>query len=260
MLLKNYTVDAFVSGKFKGNPAGVVPLDEWLDEDVMQQIAADNALSETAFFVGEMGVYYLRWMTPTNEVALCGHATLAASYIIFNHLETDLTKIRFETKSGELQVIKKEDLLEMDFPVTKSIIDPEPPGELMQLFTKQPVEIWKADSYTAVFENEEDIRNIKINTDALAKIDCHGLIVTAKGNEADFVSRFFTPQNGIAEDPVTGYAHTVLVPIWREKINKKNFTAHQLSERGGELFLEDMMERVRIAGRAKLTNESEIEV
>ncbi|UCE04939.1 MAG: PhzF family phenazine biosynthesis protein [bacterium] len=251
MKLKLYQVDAFTSELFKGNPAAVVPLPEWLDDETMQNIGLENNLSESAFFVKEGNHYHIRWFTPKVEVPLCGHATLASSYVIFNHLKPDLNKIHFQSKSGELIVTKENDLITLNFPANK----PQPAAphpKILEAVTTRPKEILLNKSYLAIFEDENTVRNMKINVRALDNLNESGLIISAKGNDVDFVSRFFLPTAGIDEDPVTGYAHTILTPYWSEKLNKKNLHALQVSKRGGELWLEDLGDRVKISGKAKL--------
>lgn len=251
MNLKIYQVDAFTSELFKGNPAAVVPLKEWLDDETMQNIGLENNLSETAFFVEEKGHYHIRWFTPAIEVPLCGHATLASAFVIFNYLHPHLTKIYFRSKSGELIVSRENDLISLNFPANRPK-PAEPPPPILQALASPPKEILFNDSYLAIFENEDTVRNMKLNIRALDNLNDAGLIISAPGNKVDFVSRFFIPAAGIDEDPVTGYAHTILTPYWSEKLNKKQLYALQKSKRSGELWLEDLGDRVKISGRAKL--------
>ena len=244
-----YQIDAFTSEQFKGNPAGVCVLDKWIEDGLMQNIAAENNLSETAFFVKKADGYELRWFTPKGEVDLCGHATLATAYVIFNYLNRDLKKIRFSTKSGILEVTKKDDLLTMLFPSRrgkKCYI----PDSLVKGLGKVPKEVYKSRDYMAVFDTEEDILNLKLNMDELKKLDGAGVIVTAKGNEVDFVSRFFAPNLGVDEDPVTGSAHCTLVPYWKDVLNKDEFVALQLSDRGGKLYCKYLGDMIEISGEA----------
>lgn len=251
MNLKLFQVDAFTSQLFKGNPAAVVPLKEWLDDETMQNIGLENNLSETAFFVKEGDHYHIRWFTPAIEVPLCGHATLASSYVIFNYLQPDLDKIHFQSKSGELVVTKQNDLIALNFPANK----PEPvalPSQILEAVPVPPKEILFNDSYLAIFEDEDTVRNMKLNIRALDNLNNAGLIISARGKQVDFVSRFFIPAAGVDEDPVTGYAHTILTPFWSEKLNKKKLHALQVSKRGGELWLEDLGNRVKISGKARL--------
>ncbi len=252
MTLPIYQVDAFTTKLFGGNPAAVVPLEKWLDDATLQNIAAENNLSETAFFLKEGEHYKIRWMTPANEVPLCGHATLASSYVIFNFIERGLSKIKFMSKSGELIVERKDDLLTLDFPSHK----PTPikiTDTIKKCFDKEPLEVLQNGFYVLVVFNSEDyVRNFQPNFELIKQIHPHALIISSKGNEADFVSRMFAPNEGINEDPVTGSSHTVLIPYWVEKLGKKNFRALQVSKREGELFCEDLEKRVKISGKAVL--------
>ena len=250
-----YQVDAFTNKLFGGNPAAICPLEEWLDDDLMQQLAAENNLSETAFFVatGE-GEYYIRWFTPEFEIDLCGHATLASAYIIFNEIHPGLDLIKFQCKSGLLEVKRKGHLIELNFPSRP----PQPVTEVPEALLKglvtdvAPVEILKSRDYFLVFENEADIRNLVPEFQFLNQLDTVGIIVTAPGKDVDFVSRFFVPNSVIAEDPVTGSAHCNLIPYWSNKLNKKVLTAKQISAREGTLFCEDLNDRVTMAGEGVL--------
>lgn len=252
MILPIYQVDAFTSKLFGGNPAAVVPLEKWLDDIILQNIAAENNLSETAFFVKEREHYHIRWMTPVNEVPLCGHATLASAYVIFSFIEKDAAKIKFKSKSGELIVTRDGDLLTLDFPTHK----PTPLAvneTIKKCFDKEPLEVLENGFYLlVVFDSEEYIRNLKPDLELIKKLHPHAVIVSARGNEVDFVSRMFAPNEGIDEDPVTGSAHTVLIPYWAEKLGKKNFRALQVSKRIGELFCQECGDRVKISGKSVL--------
>ena len=252
MTLPFYQVDAFTSRLFGGNPAAVVPLEKWLDDKTLQNIAAENNLSETAFFVKENDHYHIRWMTPANEVPLCGHATLASAFVIFNFIEKEINKIKFLSKSGELIVTRDGENLTLDFPSHK----PAPLAideKIRKCFDKEPVEVLKNGFYLLiVFDSEDYIRNLKPKFELISELHPHAVIVTAKGNEVDFVSRMFAPNEGINEDPVTGSAHTVLVPYWSEKLGKQNFRALQVSKRGGELYCEESADRVKISGKGVL--------
>jgi PhzF family phenazine biosynthesis protein len=244
-----YQVDAFTDKPFGGNPAAVCPLEKWLDAELMQKIAAENNLSETAFFVkGEKG-FDLRWFTPKVEVDLCGHATLASAHVIFNHLDYDEKQITFSSASGELGVTTEDGLITLDFPST-----PPSPVEITADLTQglglKPKEVHKSRDYLALFETEDDILSIEPDFNILEKLGSLGFIVTAQGKNSDFVSRFFAPAAGINEDPVTGSAHTTLIPFWAERLNKNTLHAYQLSERKGELFCELSGERVKISGYA----------
>lgn len=257
MQLPIYQVDTFTDQLFKGNPAAVVPLETWLDDATMQKIASENNLSETAFFAEKEGIYELRWFTPTEEVDLCGHATLAAAFVIHHFINHGQRNIEFQTRSGVLSVTAENGLFTLTFPAKKAV-KTECPDVLAKGLGKIPLEVYKADDYLAVFETEEDIRSIKPNFEVLKKVDSRGVIVTSAGKGADFVSRFFAPKIGIPEDPVTGSAHCTLVPFWCEKLNKKELLAQQLSERGGTLYCTDMGRKVNIAGKAVLYFEGKI--
>jgi PhzF family phenazine biosynthesis protein len=252
MTLPIYQVDAFTSNLFGGNPAAVIPLEKWLDTPVLQNIAAENNLSETAFFVKEKDYYNIRWMTPLYEVPLCGHATLASAFVIFNFIDKNASKIKFLSKSGELYVEREGELLTLNFPSNK----PYPTKitqEIMNCFEKDPVEVLKNSFFILiVFDSEDYIRTFQPRFELIKQIHPHAVIISAKGKEVDFVSRMFAPNEGINEDPVTGSAHTVLIPYWSEKLKKKNFRALQVSKRQGELFCENLGERIKISGKAVL--------
>ncbi|RLB01765.1 MAG: isomerase [Deltaproteobacteria bacterium] len=252
MEIQIFQVDAFTKHVFKGNPAAVCPLNEWLGDYILQKIAAENNLSETAFFVKKNDIYELRWFTPRTEVDLCGHATLAAAFVIFNFFEDSLHSVTFETMSGKLVVEKEEtDLLFMDFPSRRG----QPcdlPEELIRALGEEPAEVFLSRDYLVVYESENQIKRINPNMDLLEKLDSLGVIITAPGDEVDFVSRFFAPKVGVPEDPVTGSAHCTLIPYWSNRLKKKKLRAHQLSPRGGEIFCEDLGKRVRIGGYSVL--------
>lgn len=249
MKLKQYQVDAFATRVFEGNPAAVCPLTEWLDDDLMQAIAAENNLAETAFFVPHEKAFRLRWFTPVQEVDLCGHATLAAAHVIFDTLGYDNDRIAFSTRSGELFVEKKNNRLEMDFPAIK-ITRREITERIIAALGQAPVELWSGDDYLAVFDHETTIRNLKPNQLLLSELDLRGVIVTAPGSQFDFVSRFFAPKYGIPEDPVTGSAHCALAPYWAQRLNKASLSARQLSKRGGNVACAIKDDRVLLAGTA----------
>ncbi|MBC2580951.1 PhzF family phenazine biosynthesis protein [Clostridium sp. DJ247] len=251
MKIPIYQIDAFTNEQFKGNPAAVCPLERWIDDDLMQKIAKENNLSETAFFTKKDDIYELRWFTPEEEIDLCGHATLATAYVIFKYLEKDLSKVIFNTQSGILEVSKKGSLITMIFP-SREGKSCEIPKELVMGLGKEPKELYRSRDYMAVFEKEEDIKNLKLDIEELKKLDVFGIIVTAKGKEVDFVSRYFAPKSGINEDPVTGSAHCTLVPYWKKTLKKNEFVAYQLSDRGGKLYCTDLGERVEISGEAVL--------
>lgn len=244
-----YQIDAFTNEQFKGNPAAVCPLEEWIKDDLMQKIARENNLSETAFFTKKGDRYELRWFTPETEIDLCGHATLATAYVIFRYLEKDLSEINFNTNSGILKVLKNDNLLTMIFPAREGD-KCEIPRELVEGLGKEPIELYKSRDYMAVFGKEEDITNLKPDMEKLKKLNSFGIIVTAKGNEVDFVSRYFAPDSGVNEDPVTGSAHCTLIPYWKTILNKEEFIAYQLSNRGGRLYCRDLGEKVAISGEA----------
>lgn len=249
MKIQLYQIDAFTNRVFSGNPAAVCPLETWLAEELMQAIALENNLSETAFFVPLDQGYHIRWFTPASEVDLCGHATLASAYVLFTYLDPARTKVSFQSRSGLLTVSKQEDLLAMDFPSQP----PEPteaPEILLEGLGRKPLEVHCSEDYFLVFSSEKEIVDMEPDMTKLKKVDKRGIIVTAKGDKVDFVSRFFAPKYGIAEDPVTGSAHCALVPFWAKKLGKRDLIAHQVSKRGGELFCKDQGDRVVISGRA----------
>lgn len=260
MKLQIYQADAFAAGLFKGNPAAVVPLTKWLNDETMQQIAMENNLSETAFFIPEGNHFHIRWFTPKAEVKLCGHATLATAHILFNELDFQGEQIEFNSKSGILTVKKIGDKLQLDFPADFAHeVDPVP--VFAEAFGIRPSTTLKGRTdYLLLFDSEEIILNMKPNFHLLSQTDARGIMVTAKGNEVDFVSRFFAPGVGIDEDPVTGSAHTTLIPFWANRLNKTEMTALQLSARGGELWCTLSGDRVLIAGKAVTYLRGEIEV
>jgi len=256
-----YQVDAFTTDVFSGNPAAVCLLDHWISDSTLQAIAAENNLSETAFMVRVGDEFELRWFTPTIEVALCGHATLASAYVIFEHQGWAEKVLRFHTlKSGRLIVERKDHLFEMDFP-SRPPTSERAAGEFREILGAMPLKVLGSEEdILVVLESEQTVRELKPDLTALAGLDCRGVIVTARGEEADFVSRFFAPAVGVPEDPVTGSAHCVLVPYWAGILGEKNLHALQVSRRGGELFCRDREERVSIAGRAVLYLEGTISI
>ena len=260
MKLPYFQVDAFTQRVFGGNPAGVCPLDAWLPDETLQHIAAENNLSETAFFVRRDGRYELRWLTPTVEVDLCGHATLAAAFVIFNELGFPGETVRFQTKVGELSASREGDVITLDFPAWTAKRCDQVPAVMADALGWVPRELLKTRDFLAVFGNEEEIRSLKPDPALLSRLDCLGVICTAPGTDCDFVSRFFAPGAGVPEDPVTGSAHSTLIPYWSARLGKKKLFARQLSQRGGELFCEDRGERVGIGGRAALYSRAELEV
>ncbi|CAN5538966.1 PhzF family phenazine biosynthesis protein [soil metagenome] len=260
MNLQIFQVDAFTSSTFGGNPAAVVPLEAWLPTELMQNIALENNLSETAFFVREGEGYEIRWFTPTYEIDLCGHATLASAFVIFEVLNLKEKMIEFRSpKSGKLSVEKGEGRIVLDFP-SRPVSPAEVPDGLIEAIGKEPQEVFKARDYFLVYENEQEILDIKPNFSKLLEIDAHGFIVTAKGETSDFVSRFFAPEVGVFEDPVTGSSHCNLIPFWSERLGKTEMFARQISARGGDLHCELAGDRVKIGGNATLYLKGEIYV
>jgi len=249
MKLKQYQVDAFATRVFEGNPAAVCPLDSWLDDSLLQAIANENNLSETAFFVPVERGFHLRWFTPLAEVDLCGHATLATAHVLFEILGFPDKQIIFQTRSGGLVVESKEGLLTMNFPARPPVLQPMSDA-LAEALGHAPKEVWAANDYIAVFESEEIVRSIAPDFAKLQELDLRGVIVTAPGQEVDFVSRFFAPKIGIPEDPVTGAAHCELTPYWAQRLGKNSFEARQLSPRGGRLSCRLDENRVILAGTA----------
>lgn len=255
MNLPLYQVDAFADAPFQGNPAAVVPLERWIEPALMQAIAAENNLAETAFFVPEGEGFGLRWFTPAVEVPLCGHATLASAHVLFRHLGFSGEKIVFQTHSGPLTVTRADDgLLEMDFPARRGVEGPVPAG-LAEALGAQPRAVVEGLTMLALFDDVETIANMTPDFAALARLcrsDNIGVAVTARyqGSEPwDFVSRFFAPAKGIDEDPVTGGAHCALTPYWSERLGKTRLVGRQLSRRGGTVLCEDRGERVGLKGR-----------
>lgn len=248
--MRTYIVDAFTDSLFSGNPAAVCPLGKWLPDATMQHIAFENNLAETAFFVNENDGYYIRWFTPEVEVDLCGHATLAAAHVVFNYLDKDKSEVTFNSRSGLLKVTKNDNLLTLDFPL--DTYEPvELSGESLDCFNIKPIETYKGKTdHLFVFKTEFEIEMIIPHLENITSLGGRGVIITAPGRNADFVSRFFAPQAGINEDPVTGSAHTTLTPYWANKMGKTKLTALQLSRRGGKLVCELKNDRVLISGNA----------
>ena len=245
-----YQIDAFANKVFEGNPAAICPLNEWLSDDLMQKIATENNLSETAYIVPEGNGYRIRWFTPVHEVKLCGHATLAAAYVLFNIMGFKENIISFSSKSGVLTVSKNKKWLEMNFPSQ----EPEYckiPSIIEEAFNKKPIECLRNEDYIVVFENEKDIIEAKPDLSLLSELDLRGVAITSLSTKYDFISRFYAPKYGINEDPVTGSAFTQLIPYWANKLNKKEMLAKQVSGRGGEVKCNYLIERVGIAGKAK---------
>lgn len=250
MKLLIYQADAFTSRQFAGNPAAVIPLDEWLPDEVMQDIAAENNLSETAFFAEEGESYRLRWFTPAVEVDLCGHATLATAHILFNEFGYEQDEIIFKTRSGILTVKREGEKLSMNFPAVEPVQASAPSILFKALGIQRTSEVYKSDDYMVVLNNEDEVANLQPDFRLLDEVDARGIIVTAPGDEVDFVSRFFAPQSGIDEDPVTGSAHTKTTPYWSNKLGKDKLEARQISERGGALTCIMKGDRVEILGEA----------
>jgi len=250
MKLNIYQVDAFAENVFTGNPAAVVPLKNWLSDELMQNIAMENNLSETAFFVPAENGFHIRWFTPTTEVNLCGHATLATAYVLFQHLNYQGKEILFQSKSGILNVKRKNEQIVLDFP-TSEVIEVKLLENIEQAFGILPQKgfIGRED-LMYVFESQKEIENLKPDFNFLKTLEMRGIIATAPSIEYDFVSRFFAPSEGIDEDPVTGSAHTMLVPYWAKSLGKEELVARQISKRGGILHCKHLGKRVEIGGKA----------
>lgn len=265
MRIPIFEVDAFASALFSGNPAAVCPLERWLDDRTLQSIAAENNLAETAFFVrrgtgGEaVPAYDLRWFSPACEVDLCGHATLAAAWVLFHRGGRTGDRVEFHSKSGPLTVRRHGERLELDFPTTPGV-PCEPPARLLEGLAATPRETLKARDYLAVFESEDEVLALAPRMDAIASLEALGVIATAPGRHTDYVLRFFAPRAGIPEDPATGSVHCMLVPYWATRLGRSRLTARQLSARGGEFACEHRGARVGIAGRAVLYLEGSIEL
>ncbi|MFW6277342.1 MAG: PhzF family phenazine biosynthesis protein [Prolixibacteraceae bacterium] len=250
MELIMYQIDAFAEKIFSGNPAAVIPLKEWLPGEIMQNIAMENNLSETAFFIPERQNFHIRWFTPVSEVDLCGHATLASAHVIFEHLGFKEDEIIFQSRSGILKVKREGNFIVLNFPASE-LIDIEPPENIKRALGKMPEKCIKGkDDLMLVFESEETIRALSPDFDFIKTLDARGIIATARSEAFDFVSRFFAPLEGINEDPVTGSAHTMLIPYWNKILNKTEMTAKQISARGGVLHCKFNGDRVEIGGKA----------
>ena len=257
MKLNYYQIDAFTDKIFGGNPAKVVQLNEWLEDDLLQNIAKENSVDATAYFIYNSGDdIELRWFTPDLELDLCGHATIATAHVITTILDYSKEKIVFNTKSGQLYVHVENDMYVMDLP-QRNPVKVELPNFIKASLNKQPNEVLKSRDYILVYETEQDVRDIKIDKSIFDKenIDPGGVVITSKGNNSDFVSRFFIPQATIFEDPVTGSAHASLIPYWSNVLNKKEMSAIQLSARKGKLLCTNKKDRVLIAGKAKTFSE-----
>jgi PhzF family phenazine biosynthesis protein len=260
MKLGIYQIDAFTREAFHGNPAAVVPLEEWLPAETMLSIAAENNLAETAFFVREGDRFELTWFTPEIEIDLCGHATLASAYVIWKELGFEGDEIRFETrKSGTLTVTREGDLMTLDFP-SRPAEETDAPDGLAEALGGSPQKVLKSRDYLAIFDTEAEVLALRPDFKAITDLGVHAVIATAPGDTSDFVSRFFAPSVGVDEDPVTGSAHCTLIPYWAEQLGKNELYARQVSKRGGELFCELRGDRVRISGNAVLYLKGEIDV
>lgn len=254
-----YQVDAFAVQVFEGNPAAVCPLRKWPSDEIMQKIAMENNLSETAFFVEQDNRYRLRWFTPTTEVDLCGHATLASAHVLFEHLNYDRDEIRFDSNSGELAVKKVDDRLVMDFP-SSELQEAPVPDFLMDAVGLPPQDLYRDTDYLYVVESEEQVRNLDPDISLFLEADVRGIIVTAPSDNFDFVSRFFAPAAGVDEDPVTGSAHTMLTPYWSRRLDKEELVGQQVSRRGGTVYCRQKGERVELGGTACTFMKGEIEI
>ena len=259
MELTLYQIDAFTDKVFGGNPAAVCPLTEWLADSILQAIAMENNLSETAFYVPIENGFHIRWFTPVAEVDLCGHATLATAFVIHNVIGYDNDTVRFNSRSGDLFVKKDGDALSMNFPSQPGTPCPIP-QTLIDGLGKTPSEVLASEDYLVVFEKEEDILSMQPDFNTLSKLELRGVIITAPGKEVDFVSRFFCPKLGVDEDPVTGSAHCALTPYWAEKLGKTKLSARQLSKRTGKLDCELKGDRVIITGKAVKYMEAKIDI
>ena len=264
MKLAIYQIDAFAEQAFTGNPAAIVPLEDWIEDQKMQSIAEENNLSETAFIVATDSGYHIRWFTPSCEVDLCGHATLAAAHVVIQFFQETRNPICFDSKSGELFVSHKTDvdqktILTLDFPASE-YGEVETPQELIQGLGKTPIKTFASADYLTIFSSEEEVLQLTPNFTQLQKLDRRGVIASAPGKDVDFVSRFFAPNAGINEDPVTGSAHCLLTPYWANRLDRTHLTAKQLSARGGYLLCTQQGERVLISGRATLYLQGEISI
>lgn len=247
-----YLVDAFADKPFTGNPAAIYPIDKWLPDDVMQKMAVEHNLSETAFIVPEKEGYRIRWFTPAHEVDLCGHATLAAAYVIWEQLGYEKDEIVFYSKSGELPVTKSKGWYTLDFPLNSFYEEVVPSSQLIVGLKQNVKKVFKGMDTIVLMENEDEILAVQPDFEVLAKIDTRGVVITAPSDKYDFVSRFFAPKHGINEDPVTGSSYTLLAPFWKERLKKNELFTKQVSARGGEVKLKIKAERVLISGEAVL--------
>ena len=259
MKIPYYQIDAFITdSQFSGNPAGVCLLKEWLPDNTLQNIAFENNLSETAFIIDRHDYYELRWFTPTVEVDLCGHATLAPAYLILKHLHPNLETVKFKSCAGELIASKTiNDMIEINFPSRPPESCKIPKG-LIEAIGLAPSAVYKSRDHVLIYNSEKQVRSISPNMFGLGKVKCFGVIVTSVGDKSDFVSRFFAPSVGVPEDPVTGSAHSTLIPYWANRLKKNKLHAYQLSQRGGELFCNHLDDRVSMAGQCKIHIKGEI--
>jgi PhzF family phenazine biosynthesis protein len=261
MILKNYRINAFNSDNLLGNPACVIPLESWLSDDKLLKIAKINNVSETAFFIKNKSKFHLRWFTPDIEMDLCGHATLATAHCLSYHLNLNSNKLFFDSKSGQLSVKIVNELYQLDFP-KREPVECVLPKEIYNSLNIKPDKVLKSRDYLLVYNNIEDVINIKIDREIFDKIniDPGGVILTSKGIDCDFISRFFTPQSTYFEDPVTGSSHCSLIPYWSYVLKKNEMIAKQISKEGGQLICKNLDERVLILGKAKTYSIEEISI
>lgn len=255
--MKYYVVDAFAEKVFEGNPAGVLVLERWPSDSLMQAIATENNLAETAFVIKEADGYHLRWFTPGGEIDLCGHATLAAAYILLRFFEPNADRLAFQTKSGRLEVVKTGELLEMDFPAY-ALTQVDVTEEIVNAIGVRPLEVWKGRDLVCVVEKEEQVYALRPDQAKIQALDGLLLHVTAKGKKFDCISRTFAPKMGVAEDAVCGSGHCHIIPLWANKEKKETFVARQASKRGGTLFCRKDGDRIKMAGKAVLYLEAEL--
>ena len=257
MNFKVFHINAFITESFLGNPACVIPLKSWPSSSLMLSVAKKNNVSETAFYIKKQDKYLIKWFTPDIEMDLCGHATLATAHCINFHTNENRKKISFESNSGELEVVLKNELYEMNLP-KRIPIEATLPKPIYESLSIKPTQVLKSRDYILIYDSVNDIKNIKIKRELFDKvnIDPGGVVLTAKGNNTDFVSRFFTPQSTYFEDPVTGSSHCSLIPYWSCVLNKNEMISHQLSERKGEVFCKNLENRVLVSGKAKTENTS----
>jgi len=258
MTIPYYEVHAFTDRLFGGNPAGICILEEWLPHELMQRIAAENNLPETAFFIDRGGFSDIRWLSPAAEIDLCGHATIGSAHVLFQHLGRGGNSLKFQSRSDELRVDRVGNRLVLDFP-SRLANRCDPPPLLAESLGAQPVEVYKNRDYIVVFERQEDVAGLRPDFAQVSKLaEVQGVVVTAPGHDCDFVSRYFAPRVAVPEDPVTGSTHCALIPYWSKRPGKTELRARQLSARGGELFCEDRGERVGIGGNAVTYTEGKL--